>query len=124
MLNAARAGKPLRVVSDQVGTPTFTNDLADVLLDLIDRNAGGLYHATNTGQTSWFDFARAIFAAFDVVADVMPITSAEWQALRPQSAVRPAYSVLDATATAATIGRPIADWRDALDRYAITSRKR
>jgi dTDP-4-dehydrorhamnose reductase len=117
MLNAARAGKLLRVVSDQTGTPTFTYDLARILLDLVDRDATGIYHGANIGQTNWYEFTRTILTTFGVPADVTPISSAEWKAARPQSAVRPAYSVLDTTATARTIGRSIADWHDAFSRY-------
>ena len=88
------SGKPLRVVNDQVGTPTFTYDLADATLDLIDAEATGIYHVTNSGQTSWFDFARAIFEQFSLQPDLQPITSADWKQQRPQSATRPAWAVV------------------------------
>jgi dTDP-4-dehydrorhamnose reductase len=118
MLNVARAGKPLTVVDDQIGSPTFTHDLAAVTLDLIVRGATGIYHATNSGQTSWFEFAKAIFEEFDVPSvDLKPISSAKWKAQRPTSAVRPAYSVLDCSATEAMIGRTMPHWREALTRY-------
>lgn len=119
MLNAARAGKPLKVVNDQIGSPTYTYDLADATLDLIDAGARGIYHATNSGRTSWFDFARAIFEEFDVKADLSPTTSAEWKASHPNSATRPAYSVLDCSETERVIGRKLPDWRDALHRYRL-----
>lgn len=117
ILNAARAGKPLKVVADQTGTPTFTHDLAAILLDLVARDASGIYHGTNTGQTTWHDFTRAILDTFAVPADLSKTTAAEWKQLRPQSAVRPAYSVLDVSATEQVIGRPIPAWRDGLVRY-------
>lgn len=122
ILTAARAGQPLRVVADQVGSPTFTHDLAAAMLDLIARDAAGIYHATNAGQTSWFDFATAVLAAFDVAAHPQPIRTHDWQAMHPHAAHRPAYSVLDCAATEAAVGRPLALWNDALARYAIAAR--
>jgi dTDP-4-dehydrorhamnose reductase len=117
MVNAARAGKPLRVVSDQVGTPTYTFDLAAATLDLLDRGAGGVWHVSNSGQTSWFDFARAIFDEWGLTPDLQPITSAEWKAMRPDTATRPAYSVLDLEPLEAALGRPMRHWREALREY-------
>jgi dTDP-4-dehydrorhamnose reductase len=120
MLNAARAGKPLTVVDDQIGSPTFTHDLAEATLDLLDRGARGIYHATNSGQTSWFEFAKAIFEEFDTPnVDLKPISSAKWKEQRPTSAIRPAYSVLDCSATEQLIGRPMPHWREALHRYRL-----
>lgn len=114
MLDRARAGQPVRVVNDQTGTPTLTDDLAEATLDLIERGARGTYHFTNAGQTTWFGFAAAIFQEFSVQADLGPITSEQWQTLRPQSAIRPRYSVLDLSATEQVLGRPIREWRQAL----------
>jgi dTDP-4-dehydrorhamnose reductase len=114
MLNVARAGKPLKVVNDQVGSPTYTFDLAEATLDLLDRGAQGIYHVANAGQTSWFDFARAIFEEWGIDADLKPTTSAEWKATKPDSATRPAYSVFDLAPLAAALGRPMRPWRDAL----------
>ena len=117
MLDVARAGKPLRVVNDQIGAPTLTYDLADATLDLIDRDARGIYHVTNSGQTSWFDFARAIFEEFGLHPDLQPITSADWKQQRPQSAIRPAFSVLDLSRFEETTGRTMRPWREALRAY-------
>jgi dTDP-4-dehydrorhamnose reductase len=117
MIDVARAGKPLRVVNDQIGSPTFTDDLANATLDLIDREARGMYHVTNSGQTSWFDFARAIFEEWGLKPDLQPTTSAEWKAARPQSATRPAYSVLDLSKFEQTVGRPMRAWREALREF-------
>jgi dTDP-4-dehydrorhamnose reductase len=114
MLDVARAGKPLRVVNDQIGSPTFTYDLADATLDLIDRDARGIYHVTNSGQMSWFDFARAIFEEFGLQPDLSPITSDEWKTTKPASATRPRYSVLDLSKFEQTTGRPMRHWSDAL----------
>jgi len=117
ILNAARAGKPLRVVNDQLGSPTYTRDLADATLALIDANASGLFHITNSGQTNWFDFARAILDEFNLNADLQPICSSDWQKMRPQSAIRPAYSVLDCSGFTRATGQTLRSWHDALTDY-------
>ena len=119
MLNAARAGKPLKVVNDQTGSPTFTHDLAEATLNLIDANARGTFHVTNSGQTTWFGLTRAILEEFDLKADLGPTTSAEWKQLRPNSAPRPAYSVLDCSDYERLSGKTLPGWRDALHRYRL-----
>ena len=63
---AGRAGAPLKVVNDQVGSPTYTEDLAAATLDLIERDATGIWHLTNCGQTNWFEFAKATLEEFEV----------------------------------------------------------
>jgi dTDP-4-dehydrorhamnose reductase len=117
MINAARAGKPLKVVDDQIGCPTFTQDLADGTLDLIDRGATGLWHLTNAGSVSWHGFTAAILEEFKLKTELGTTTSAEWKKLRPNSATRPAYSVLDVEPFAKLVGRPMRHWRDALADY-------
>ena len=119
MLDVARAGKPLRVVNDQIGAPTFTDDLATATLELLDKNAQGVFHVTNSGQTNWFDFAKAIFEEFGLTPDLQPTTAAEWKKLRPQSATRPAYSVLDLAAYEAVAGKSMPNWRDGLRRFRL-----
>jgi dTDP-4-dehydrorhamnose reductase len=117
ILNAARAGKPLRVVCDQVGCPTFTYDLADATMELLDRGAAGVWHLSNGGQTNWCDFARAVLAEFGVDKPVEPIDSAEWAKIKPGAAVRPAYSVFDVAPYERLVGKKMPEWRDALRRY-------
>ncbi len=119
MINAAKSGKPLKVVNDQTGTPTFTYDLAEATLDLLDRNATGIWHITNSGETTWFDFTRAIIEEFNLKTDLSPTTSAEWKKLKPNSAIRPAYSVLDVSPYEKLVGKPMPHWRDALHRYRL-----
>jgi dTDP-4-dehydrorhamnose reductase len=114
MVNVARAGKPLRVVSDQHGSPTYTVDLAEAAVDLVQRGAQGIWHVTNSGETNWHDFAAAIFEEFGLQPSLTPISSEEWKSTRPDSAVRPKYSVLDVTPIAQLRGRPMRHWRDAL----------
>jgi dTDP-4-dehydrorhamnose reductase len=117
MVTAARAGKPLKVVNDQVGSPTYTVDLAEGILALLDHGARGLWHLTNAGQTNWRDFAQAAVEEFGIKTEVAPCTSAEWQKIRPNSAHRPSYSVLDIEPFAKLVGRPMRNWRDALRDY-------
>ncbi|HMO25795.1 MAG TPA: dTDP-4-dehydrorhamnose reductase, partial [Tepidisphaeraceae bacterium] len=79
MLRVAREGKPLTVVNDQFGSPTFTHDLAAATLNLITAGGQGILHLTNSGQTNWFEFARAIFETFGITpASLNPITSDDW----------------------------------------------
>lgn len=117
ILAAARAGKPLKVVDDQIGSPTYTGDLAGAMLDLIERNGMGLFHAVNRGSVSWFDFTRAILEEFGVKADLSRQSSAEWKQNKPDAAHRPAYSVLDASSLESVLGRPMRPWREALRDY-------
>ncbi|MEM1867999.1 MAG: dTDP-4-dehydrorhamnose reductase [Thermosphaera sp.] len=90
MVRLAKEGKPIRVVTDQVLTPTYTKDLAQKIKELLTTEAYGLYHITNSGQCSWYEFARRIFELLGIKPDFGPTTSAEFRA----KARRPAYSVL------------------------------
>jgi dTDP-4-dehydrorhamnose reductase len=119
MINAAKAGKPLKVIDDQIGSPTFTCDLADATLELIDRGAGGVWHVCNAGSTSWHGFTAAILEEFGLRTDLSTTTSAEWKKLRPASATRPAYSVMDVEPFARLVGRPMRPWREALHAYRV-----
>lgn len=119
MLAAARAGKPLKVVDDQVGSPTFTPHLAEATLDVLDRGGRGIWHLSNSGQTTWFGFTREIMSAFGVTpASLAPSTSDEWKELRPTAAHRPAWSVFDLSPYEALAGKPMPAWRDGLAAYA------
>jgi dTDP-4-dehydrorhamnose reductase len=112
MLAHGRAGNAVRVVDDQRGTPTWTVDVARMIFGLLDAAAlPGIYHATDAGETTWYDFARAIFDAAGVAADVTPVPSDAY----PQKAERPRYSVLDCSTTWSIAGAP-PDWRDSLSR--------
>jgi dTDP-4-dehydrorhamnose reductase len=112
MLRVAGQGKPLKVVADQRCTPTYTADLADAMATLIDRGATGLMHVTSDGETSWFEFASAIFRLAGVNADLSPTTSQEFGA----PARRPAYSVL-ACDRLAGYGVRMRPWHEALAAY-------
>jgi dTDP-4-dehydrorhamnose reductase len=114
MLARARAGRPSSVVDDQRGQPTWTVDVAAQIYALIDGGArADTYHATSSGQTTWFGLAREVYTLAGAdPALVTPTTSAAYQ--RP--APRPAYSVLGHEAWLATGIKPIGDWQDALER--------
>ena len=114
MVTVARAGKPLSVVSDQVGSPTYTVDLARGILALLDAGANGIYHFTNSGQTNWRDFAVAALAEFGVDHPVAGITSADWAKLKPNAAHRPMYSALDLSPFERATGTRPRGWQDAL----------
>src|SRR5438132_1631000 len=118
VLARARAGGRLRVVHDQVTAPTWARDVATALARLLPRLVrgdapGGIYHLTNAGACSWYEFAGAALALAGVDAEVEPITSAELAAPAP----RPPYSVLANTRLAAIGEPPLRSWQDALAAY-------
>jgi len=112
MLSLAASRPTVSVVDDQLGQPTWTLDLANQIVALLDNDApAGVYHGTNSGSTSWFGFARAVFAESGLDPDrVLPTTSADF--VRP--APRPAYSVLGHDAWTAAGIAPMRPWREAL----------
>lgn len=118
MVTAARAGKPLAVVADQVGCPTYTLDLADGILALLDIQAQGIWHVTSSGETSWLEFAKATLEEFGLPEDVSPLTSEQWKQKKPNSAYRPPYTALDNKPFAEAVGRPMRPWREALTDFA------
>jgi len=113
MLKLARGGKPIRVVDDQVLTPTFTEDLARKIDQLIETDAYGLYHVTNDGACSWYEFARTIFDLVGMSVDLAPTTTAAIGA----RARRPAYSVLAKARLKAMGLDDLRPWPDALGEY-------
>ena len=117
MVTLARQGKPLKVVSDQTGSPTLTDDLASATFGLLDSGAAGIWHVSNAGQTTWFDFTAAILEQFELKTDLSSTTSADWFKIRPESAVRPGYSVLDTEPLSQKMGHPMRHWREALREY-------
>jgi dTDP-4-dehydrorhamnose reductase len=114
MLRVAGEGKPLRVVEDQVSTPTYTLDLAEAIARLVAADPpGGVYHLTSAGECSWFEFARRIFTLCSRAAQLSPTTSAEYKA----PAARPPHSVLRNTRAAALGLSPLRPWPEALEAY-------
>jgi dTDP-4-dehydrorhamnose reductase len=113
MINKARSEGTVRVVTDQVLSPTFTADLAGKTKELIEHDATGLFHLTNAGECSWFEFAQEAFAIAGVEAEMEPIDSGQFQ----QRARRPPYSALD-SARLETVGlSPMRPWEEALSDY-------
>jgi dTDP-4-dehydrorhamnose reductase len=108
----------VRVVDDQVGTPSWTGDIADAMLALMDHGAAGTWHFSNEGVASWYDLAYEVLSAAGELGyrlqarRVCPISSAEW----PSAARRPAYSVLSKTKIRPLLPQGIAHWRDGLRR--------
>lgn len=113
MLKVAGQGKPLKVVSDQFCTPTYTKDLAAVSADLIKNRPTGLLHLTNQQSCSWFEFAHTIFELSQMNATLSPITSKDFNA----PARRPSYSVLNTARHSELRFSPMRDWKDALKEY-------
>ena len=115
MLKLSETRDTLRVVCDQIGTPTYTYDLARLLVDMIESEKYGYYHATNEGgYISWYDFACEIFRQAGRATKVQPVTTAEYGVSK---AARPFNSRLDKSKLAANGFTPLPDWKDALARY-------
>ena len=115
MLQLSRTHDTLRVVCDQVGTPTYVPDLARLLADMVETDRYGRYNAVNSGgYVSWYDFACEIFRTAGIPMTVLPVTTEEYGR---SLAVRPHNSRLDTAKLAAAGFRPLPDWQDALARY-------
>jgi dTDP-4-dehydrorhamnose reductase len=113
ILRIAKEKGEIRVVNDIVMSPTATADIADGIVTLIEKQPEpGIYHAVNSGQATWYEFAREIIKRAGIKAAVIPLTSSEF----PTVARRPAYSVLDNSKLSSIVGE-IPHWTDALDRY-------
>lgn len=113
MLRLAQNHDTIRVVNDQYGSPTYTYDLARLLADLVQTDKYGIYHATNEGICSWYEFARAIFAEAGVPVNVVPVTTAEYGA----KAKRPANSRMNNDKLTEMGFEKLPSWQDALARY-------
>ena len=115
MLRLGETHASVRVVCDQIGTPTYTLDLARLLVDMIETDKYGVYHATNGGgYISWADFAQEIFRQAGMGTQVIPVTTAEYGLSK---AARPFNSRFDKTKLVESGFEPLPDWRDALGRY-------
>ena len=118
MLRLARERGALKVVDDQVMSPTWTADVARVVVSMLAEGCeAGRYHVVNSGAATWYVFAREIVRRAGVAAEVTPCTSEEF----PTRAARPRYSALDTGKVAALFGR-IAPWAEALERYMSARR--
>lgn len=119
MLKLSDSHDTLRVVNDQIGTPTYTIDLARLLVDMVETEKYGYYHATNEGgYISWADFAKEIFSQTGKKTKVIPVTTAEYGLSK---AKRPFNSRLDKTKLIKNGFLPLPTWQDALSRFIISS---
>lgn len=115
MLNVGRSHDTVRVVNDQIGTPTYTLDLARLLVDMLETEKYGYYHATNEGgYISWYDFTKEIYRQAGLTTEVLPVTTAEYGLSK---AARPYNSRLDKSKLREMGFQPLPAWQDALARY-------
>jgi len=119
ILRAATGQSHIKVVADQIGSPTFTRDLAIAIRDLVRSDARGIVHVTNSGSCSWFEFAKEVLLKAGLRTPILQITTAE--ADRP--AKRPAYSVLS-PASLTSRGITLRSWPEAVDAYLAELRQK
>jgi len=113
MLSLGDINSEITVVNDQRGSPTFTVDLANAIVELIKTDKYGIYHVTNSGECTWYDFAKNIFELANVEIEVKPVTTAEY----PTPAKRPEYSVLSNEKWNNSGFKPLKNFKDALKEY-------
>ena len=117
MLNVGRTHNEVRVVNDQIGTPTYTKDLAVLLCDMIGTEKYGYYHATNEGGfISWYDFTREIYRQSGLATKVIPVTTEEYGLSKAR---RPFNSRLDKSKLSDNGFDRLPEWKDALSRYLM-----
>lgn len=115
MLNVGKTHDCVRVVNDQIGTPTYTYDLARLLVDMVESEKYGYYHATNEGgYISWYDFTKEIYRQAGYSTRVIPVSTAEYGLSK---AARPFNSRLDKSKLIENGFTPLPTWQDALERY-------
>lgn len=113
MLRLGREQKEISVVNDQIGSPTYTFDLSNLIYEMIQTDKFGLYHATNEGSCSWFEFAQEIFQLSNLEVSVKGISTREY----PTKAKRPINSILNKSELKANSFNRLPHWKDALSRY-------
>jgi dTDP-4-dehydrorhamnose reductase len=119
MINVGKTHDTVRVVNDQIGTPTYTFDLARLLVDMVETDKYGYYHATNAetepgGYISWYDFCVEVYKQYGLQTEVIPVTTEEYGLSK---AARPFNSRLDKSKLVAVGFTPLPDWKDAVRRY-------
>ncbi|MCR5304100.1 MAG: dTDP-4-dehydrorhamnose reductase [Lachnospiraceae bacterium] len=115
MINVGKTHDEVRVVNDQIGTPTYTLDLSRLLVDMVLTEKYGYYHATNEGgYISWYDFCCEFYRQYGLTTKVTPVTTAEYGASK---AARPFNSRLDKSKLREAGFEPLPDWKDAVKRY-------
>jgi len=113
MLKLGKERKELSVVADQRGCPTYTLDLANAILELVDTEKYGVYHVSNSGNCSWFEFAKAIFEISEMKVQVNPCTTADF----PRPAARPANSVFEHMSIKLNNFTSVRHWKEALSSF-------
>ncbi|MBI3793549.1 MAG: dTDP-4-dehydrorhamnose reductase [Nitrospinae bacterium] len=113
VLGLAKTKKVIRMVNDQKGSPTYSADLAEALLKLVEMEATGIYHVCNSGHCTWYELAKAVLEIRGINAPLEPTSSSEFNA----PAKRPADSRLDCSRYAEKTGSPLRPWREALADY-------
>lgn len=115
MINVGKTHDTVRVVNDQIGTPTYTLDLSRLLVDMIETEKYGYYHATNEGgYISWYDFCVEFYKQYGLTTNVIPVTTEEYGLSK---AARPENSRLDKSKLVEAGFTPLPDWKDAVRRY-------
>ena len=115
MLRLSKANNQLSIVNDQIGSPTYTKDLSRLLVDMLETSKYGLYHATNEGYCSWYEFANTIFKLANINIDIKAINSNEYAS----RAKRPMNSKLSKDKLIEYGFKPLPHWEDALKDYLI-----
>ncbi len=118
MLRLSKANNQLSIVNDQIGSPTYTKDLSRLLVDMLETSKYGLYHATNEGYCSWYEFANTIFKLANINIDIKAINSNEYAS----RAKRPLNSKLSKDKLIEYGFKPLPHWEDALKDYLIRRR--
>lgn len=113
IISLSRQREQLKVVNDQTGSPTYTVDLAKAIADLVSTDIYGTYHITNTGVTTWYEFAQKIVNVTGLKTKVNPCKTQEF----PKPALRPSFSVMDPFPLQQVIGYKMPPWEDAVERY-------
>lgn len=115
MINVGKTHDTVRVVNDQIGTPTYTLDLSRLLVDMVETDKYGYYHATNEGgYISWYDFCVEFYKQYGLTTNVIPVTTEEYGLSK---AARPFNSRLDKSKLVKAGFTPLPDWKDAVKRY-------
>lgn len=120
MVNVGRKHDTVRVVNDQIGRPTYTKDLARLIVDMVETDKYGYYHATNEGDNiSWYDFTKEIYRQTRIKTTVIPVSTAEYGLSKAR---RPFNSRLDTSKLVVNGFTPLPDWKDALSRYLVEAK--
>lgn len=118
MLKLSKIKDELNIVCDQIGSPTYTYDLANLMADMMETDKYGVYHATNEGFCSWYDFTKYIYKAKGITSvKVNPITTEEYLKINPNQAKRPLNSRMSKSSLTKAGFNLLPKWEDAVDRY-------